>query len=123
MEEFPRSRRTNARAPPAEGPVDLAADPSTASQNPLQLTAATPLTYNLRLQPPLISTVPGTLSECTDPGANKTIVWPVSTGVGELIHAPDNQAVGPDGGIAGTFAGRGDPSVPLQTWVWDLRPQ
>ena len=107
----------------AEGPVDLTADPSTASQTPLQLNTATPLTYNLRFQPPLISTVPGAFTDCPDPLHNKTITWPVATGVGELIHAPDNQPVGPDGGIAGTFAGRGDPSVPLQTWTWDLKPQ
>ncbi len=107
----------------AEGPVDLTADPSTATQNPLQLTQGTPTTYNLRFQPPLISTVPGALTDCPDPASNKAITWPVAAGVGELIHAPDNQPLGANGEVAGTFAGRGDPSVPLQTWTWNLTPQ
>ena len=107
----------------AEGDVDLAVDLSTASQSPLQLTQATPTTYNLRFQPPLTSTVPGTISACPDPSSDKATVWPVAAGVGELIHAPDNQPLGGSGEVAGTFAGRGDPSVPLQTWTWNLTPQ
>lgn len=107
----------------AEGPIDLMVDPSTASQNPLQILQGTPTVYTLRFQPPLISTVPGALTECPNPTSNKTLDWPVSAGVGELIHSPENQQLGPNGEIAGTFAGRGDPSVPLQTWQWSLTPQ
>lgn len=106
----------------AEGDADLASDPNTAAQSPLQITAGPPATYTLRFQPPLVATIPGTLSECPNPGANKTITWPISTGVGALIYTPDGQPLGPGGQVAGSFAGRADPAAPQQTWQWAFSP-
>ena len=106
----------------AEGDTDLAADPSTAAQSPLQITQGPPQTYTLRLQPPLVAVIPGTLSECPDPGSNKAITWPLATGVGALIYTPDGQTPGPGGQVAGAYTGRADPAAPAQTWQWTFSP-
>lgn len=106
----------------AEGQVDLLADPGAAAASPLHLGIGAPMTYSLRLGPPLTAMIPGAFTGCPNPADNKAITWPVATGIAAIIEAPPNPPLGPHDEIAGTNAGRIDASVPSQTWVWNLVP-
>jgi hypothetical protein len=101
--------------------VDLLADPGASLMNMMTLAPRSgPATYTLIVLTPLTATVPGTISGCPNPADDHAIDWPIATGAAAVVFAPSNQRLGPGGAIAGTYAGRTDPSSSLQTWAWSL---
>jgi hypothetical protein len=106
------------------GPIDLGSQQDLQNYPLLRLDfASPPRKYNLQLPAPLLTTVPGTASNCDDPNDDGDFDWPPGTGVPMMAYAPyPGGTVADDWSIAGSGSGNTGDGSPDQSWQWQLTP-
>jgi hypothetical protein len=106
------------------GPIDLGSQQDLQNYPLLRLDfASPPRKYNLQLPAPVLTTVPGTASNCEDPNDNGDFDWSPGAGVPMMAYAPyPGGTVADDWSIAGSGSGNTGDGSPDQTWQWQLTP-